>query len=82
MNDIVRRGNDLNEFTCGRIFSLFFDAGWTYSKISDFLEISISTIKSHCQRIRNGESSGQSSRENCTGHCATSKREDCKDFNG
>ena len=38
------RKGDLSDFQRGRIFSLHFDAGWTFQAIADKLSISINTV--------------------------------------
>ena len=47
--DDMKRKTHMDDFKRGRIFSLHFDAGWTYKQVSQILKTSINTIKSYCQ---------------------------------
>ena len=46
------RKGDLSDFQRGRIYSLHFDAGWTFQGIADKLSISIKTVNSYCRRAK------------------------------
>lgn len=72
----LKRGKDLTEFQRGRIFSLKFDARWSYTKISNHLQLNRSTVVRCCQRMRDNDNPEHNLRELCGNKKITSPRDE------
>ncbi len=70
-----RRGSDLSDFIRGRIFSLKFDAGWSYQEIGDKLSMSRNTIAKCCQRFDN-DAPEKNGRSSCGSSKVTTERDE------
>lgn len=71
-----RRQGDMDDFTRGRIYSLHFDAQWSYTRVSQRLGISRATVASYCLRLSTDDSKKKSQRTNCHRPRKTSIEED------
>lgn len=47
----MSRGRDFSQFEKGRIYGLRFDAGWSYQRIADTVQLSLSGVTKFCQRF-------------------------------
>lgn len=66
------RGSDLTTFQRGQIYALRKHAEWSYQRISDSLNLSLSAVSKYCQRNIND----QQKRQNCKRQRVTTERFD------
>ena len=74
--NMVRRQQDLDNFTKGRIYALHFDAVWSYSKIAEHIGVKRSAIGSYCYRVVQDNSNKLSKRKQCRRPPITNQLED------
>ena len=70
------RGRDLSDFIRGRIFSLKFDADWSYTEIADKLQLSRNTVAKCCQRMSKDNDPDNTGRANCGSSKCTTERDE------
>lgn len=71
----MKRGTDLSDFMRGRIYSLKFDAKWSYQEISVYLKISRNTVAKCCQRLQKSYTPEKNKRSDCGSSKITSERD-------